>query len=119
VKNRPRKPEAYYREIRRRNSYSWRTRNPEKHAQGLFWSSIKRKYGITRDQYEALLCHQGGVCAICRQTCVTGFRLGVDHDHKTGKVRGLLCSKCNRGIGNLGDDVVRLRLAVQYLEMYK
>ena len=76
----------------------------------------KVKYQISLDQYETLLHKQGGVCAVCRQSCATGKRLAVDHDHKTGVVRGLLCYSCNIGVGFFQDDITSLKRAVEYLE---
>lgn len=78
----------------------------------------KSKYGITVDQYEQMLAAQDGACAICRQqqTDPRKKRLAVDHCHETGTVRGLLCEKCNRGIGLLGDNLASLRAATIYLE---
>lgn len=83
---------------------------------------IVQAYGITWEQYEALLQSQGGVCAICRngEPIAHGrtgkqFRLSVDHCHSTGRVRGLLCQKCNRALGLLGDDPVMLQRAIGYL----
>lgn len=73
------------------------------------WRHIKRKYGLTKDQYMALLEAQGGVCAICHQPDPRGIQLSVDHDHKTLRVRGLLCLPCNRHVGyfeKLGVDIV-------------
>lgn len=84
--------------------------------------ALKRNYGITMEEYQALHEVQGGVCAICGQpeTTVQGrtntpFCLAVDHDHDTGKVRGLLCTPCNRGIGFLRDDPAILERALEYL----
>ena len=89
---------------------------------------MKRKYGMTAQKFDALFKAQGGVCAICRKPetrtlryksgDVVLQRLAVDHDHKTKIVRGLLCSKCNRGIGWLGDDPQTLRAAAIYVEEY-
>jgi hypothetical protein len=73
------------------------------------------KRGLTPLDYERMLVAQNGVCAICRQRD-NGKRLAVDHSHATGRVRGLLCFSCNTGIGKLGDDPARLRLAADYLE---
>jgi len=75
---------------------------------------LTNAYGITLEDYDALLATQGGVCVICHNG--TDEPLHVDHDHTTGKVRGLLCSNCNTGIGLLKDDPVRLRAAADYLE---
>jgi hypothetical protein len=88
---------------------------------------LVRKFGITLEDFRALVAKQGGVCAICGEppTIVLGRRvqgrlatprLVVDHDHATGVVRGLLCVPCNRGIGLLKDDPKRLRSAFEYLE---
>lgn len=66
--------------------------------------------------YDAVLRDQGGVCAICRKPPkVGGRRLHIDHDHKTGKVRGLLCARCNRGLAWFCDDPHRLTVASWYL----
>lgn len=77
---------------------------------------LKRKFGITLEEYEELFDTQGGVCFICGQPCSSGRSLAVDHDHSTGKVRGLLCGACNTGIGKLQDDPELLRKAAEYLE---
>lgn len=60
---------------------------------------LKYKYNITIEEYDHMLVYQNGVCAICKQVDVTGRRLAVDHDHETGKIRGLLCSSCNTKLG--------------------
>lgn len=80
-------------------------------------ATLKRYYGITVEEYDALLVAQGGLCAICRGPQTHGREnLDVDHCHATGRIRGLLCSHCNRGIGLLGDDPERMRAAAAYLE---
>ncbi len=71
-------------------------------------------YGMTIADYDALLERQGGVCAICKKH--PGETLCVDHCHATGKVRGLLCRKCNAAIGFLEDDPRAARAAAAYLE---
>lgn len=76
---------------------------------------IKSTYGLGPGDYENLLNQQNGVCAICGQLDKSGI-LDIDHDHSTGKVRGLLCGKCNTGIGQLRDDPVLCRKAAEYLE---
>lgn len=83
----------------------------------------KRKFGITRDQFEALLESQGGVCAICRNP-ETATRQGkvkslaVDHDHASGKIRGLLCMACNTMIGNSKERLEVLQAAILYLKTH-
>jgi hypothetical protein len=74
------------------------------------------QYGIGADEYARLLTSQGGVCGICRQPALVNSRLHIDHDHQTGRVRGLLCHNCNRGLGIMGDTLDRMRAAVTYLE---
>jgi len=77
----------------------------------------RRVYGLTHDEYERLLCAQGGCCAIClTHLADRPRRPHVDHDHATGRVRGLLCHACNVGIGQLGDDPRRLVAAIAYLQ---
>lgn len=73
--------------------------------------NYKRMYNLTLDEVQALIDKQGGKCAICQQSRV----LVVDHDHKSGKVRGMLCGTCNTGIGKLGDSADGLRQALIYL----
>lgn len=77
----------------------------------------KNRYGITRLEYEAMLRHQGGVCAICGEAPGTRS-LHTDHDHATGEVRGLLCGGCNVGLGNFRDNPEFLFLASLYLTSY-
>lgn len=78
------------------------------------------RYGLNREKYAALFKAQDGVCAICKQpeTVVRGSKvkeLAVDHDHSTGRVRGLLCTRCNNGIGFFLDDPSRMQAAIAYL----
>lgn len=73
-------------------------------------------YGITPEQYDEMMVAQDYRCAICRQHQDEFVRaFAVDHDHKTGAVRGLLCRGCNTGIGNLADDPDRVFAAWAYL----
>lgn len=76
---------------------------------------LKKKYGIGADEYDAMLEEQGGCCVICRGTNANGMRLAVDHDHTTGKVRGLLCNHCNVLIGHARENSDYLMSAVFYL----
>lgn len=85
-------------------------RNPEKTKNA--W--LLRYYGITIDDYKNLLEKQGGVCAICSNKD-SKFSLAVDHCHKTGKIRGLLCSRCNFSLGNFNDDIELMNKAIEYL----
>lgn len=71
-----------------------------------------QKYRITQPQYDQMLLNQGGICAICQIRPVKC----IDHDHTTGKVRGLLCLACNHAIGVLLDDPLVIRRAAAYVE---
>jgi len=77
---------------------------------------LRRKYDITLAEYEALLEAQGGVCAICGEARPEERTLHVDHDHVTGKVRGLLCFRCNNAIGDLRDDIELVYRMLDYLD---
>jgi hypothetical protein len=76
---------------------------------------IKCDYGLTLEQYEEMWIAQGGKCAICGKDSPSRL-LCVDHDHETGKVRGLLCVHCNHLLGNARDKIQVLASAIQYLE---
>jgi len=74
--------------------------------------TLRRKYGLSLEEYDAMRVRQSGCCAICdRRTNA----LYIDHDHQTGDVRGLLCSNCNFAIGQLRDDPTRCQAAAEYL----
>ena len=80
-----------------------------------------KKFGLTLEDYELLLKNQNGVCAICknRESSKMTSNLSVDHSHETGKVRGLLCARCNAGLGLLKDDIGCLQNAISYLIINK
>lgn len=81
---------------------------------------LQRLYGLSKVDYAAMLARQGGVCAICgRSPAVQRRRLGVDHDHRTGRIRGLLCSACNAGIAGLREDPQVFAAALRYLSRFK
>lgn len=90
-------------------------KNPDRAAR-VARSHALRKFGLTEGSYEILLTRQGGCCDICKKPEKFKKRLAVDHDHATGKVRGLLCQDCNTSLGKFGDSVEILRNAVAYLE---
>lgn len=83
---------------------------------------LQRRYGITLDEFNEKLGQQGNGCAICGS--VSGKankkhdRLTVDHNHATGELRGILCHKCNFGLGHFGDDIELLLKAIEYLKSY-
>lgn len=75
-----------------------------------------KRYGINAQDYKQMFDKQNGVCKICKQSCVSRRFLSVDHCHKTGKVRGLLCVKCNTALGMLNDNIEYFTAAIKYLK---
>jgi hypothetical protein len=92
-----------------------RRRSADTHKARL---SDLRKSGMNQEIYDRLLAAQGGKCAICRTDKPSKRRayFDIDHCHVTGTLRGLLCERCNRGIGYFNDSPARLRAAADYLE---
>jgi len=93
-----------------------------RYSEGIRNSALKHNYGITLIEYNKILEKQNGVCAICNKpetqhSYPTGKvdSLRVDHNHKTNKIRGLLCSKCNFGISQFNDNIKLMRIAINYL----
>jgi hypothetical protein len=76
---------------------------------------MRNRYGISLEQYEILLEVQDHKCAICKDECLSGRNLAVDHCHESGRVRGLLCVNCNIGLGNFRDSSKLLMQAIDYL----
>jgi hypothetical protein len=95
---------------------AWAKANPSVNKAAQKRRHIKRRYGIDPLWHGAMQAAQNHVCAICKTKNPYNKSLGVDHDHKTGAVRGLLCDKCNRGIGHFNDDRALLRAALDYLD---
>jgi hypothetical protein len=83
----------------------------QEHKKEHATAGLKRRYKLTSEQYTRMLVTQGDACKICG---LTGIRLEVDHNHKTGRVRGLLCHKCNMKLVGL-DDPIWLEKALTYL----
>jgi hypothetical protein len=79
---------------------------------------LKRKYGMTIEQYDAMLEAQGGGCFICGRPPRDDISLHVDHDHSTGKIRGILCFCCNNALADFQEDPSLLRKAVEYLSSH-
>lgn len=92
-----------------------REENRDQAALRSFTGNLRRSYGMTEEDYHALMGAQGGRCAVCRGD-FTGRSPHVDHDHETGAVRGILCFVCNTAIGKMRDDPALLRAAADYLE---
>lgn len=124
-------------ECRNKNSYAWNKANPEKVKEANSLNRINRKeyysdpvrkmkyrnldlqkrFGISQLEYEQMFEAQDGVCAICKKFRLNKGKkyMAVDHCHKTGKVRGILCHFCNRAIGLFDDDQKLLTQAIEYL----
>jgi len=81
-------------------------------------AAYRRRYGIGIEDYDQMLMLQNHHCALCDRTPEQELygRLNVDHDHRTGVIRGLLCTPCNHALGVLGDDVEGLERAIDYLQ---
>lgn len=79
---------------------------------------LKTRYGVDQTEYARMLSEQGGCCAICRTDVPSKSRMKrfyVDHDHETGKVRGLLCHRCNGALGVFGDNIAGIMKVLAYL----
>lgn len=87
------------------------TENPEY----MRTSMLKRKYGLTPKDFDRMSKEQGGVCAVCKLV-PGGKGFYIDHNHETGRVRGLLCFTCNMALGLLKDSAIVARSAAEYLE---
>jgi len=104
----------------KRNGLDYRTGNSGGHTKrsarysSQYKDHILKRYGLTVQQYNRIWWRQKGKCAVCGKK----KRLVVDHNHKTGKVRGLLCDKCNSGLGLFDDNAKRLSQAINYLKNY-
>lgn len=127
------------RELKRARAAAWRARNrerararateyrnrPEVRERRRRWSkdynpiqrvhARRRRYGVSPEVFAAMLNGQGGRCAACPSDG-GGRTLHIDHDHKTGKVRGLLCGPCNRALGSVRDEPATLRALADYLD---
>lgn len=106
----------------RKCKYAFEQERRKKHPGGRAEQSKRydprRYFGITLEQYDIMSETQGNVCAICGGINPNGKRLAVDHDHKTGKIRGLLCSKCNLALGNIKEQISILRSMENYIKRF-
>ena len=105
---------AIHARYRKANGYDRKRywRNPE----GERERHLIRKYGVTLADYDKMFSAQNGLCAVCGKAQDRAF--DVDHDHKTGIVRGLLCASCNRMIGHAGDLPETLEAGAAYLRSF-
>jgi hypothetical protein len=93
---------------------NWQDNNIGNYRKSQLRQRRKREYGVSDQDVADMLEKQSNSCAICRTEI--DWNCHVDHCHKTGVVRGLLCASCNKGLGLFGDDTVRLNNAIKYLE---
>lgn len=112
------------RDERRRYIKQYKKQNPIKYRRITQNANLKKDFGITIKQYEAMLFTQNDVCAICGRRETATFKgkvkqLAVDHNHATDKNRALLCTKCNTGLGGFEDDPERLEKAAAYLRYHE
>ena len=113
-KERNRKWREKNRERRKTYQKEYHERNKNKARQYGWEYQLRTQYSITKEDYETILSSQIGCCAICKGKCTRRF--AVDHDHNTGKIRGLLCNKCNRGLGLFLDNPNYLEAAAKYIK---
>jgi hypothetical protein len=109
-------PKSACKDCHRERARGYWVKNPlPKEAQRE--KNLQSAFGIGIKDYEALLEKQGNRCAICEiDTCASGRNFAVDHDHKTGKIRGLLCKFCNTALGQFKENQTSLLKAVEYLK---
>jgi hypothetical protein len=94
-----------------------KTPTKEEQRESRRWTSIYSLYRLTRGQWQAIFERQHGCCAICGTSQDDlGYTLEIDYDHVSSTVRGLLCKKCNLGIGMFGEDVENINKAIRYME---
>lgn len=107
---------SYYRnrDKKLKRSKDYRQDHPDRVLNGV----LKVRYGISLEDYKAKLEAQGGVCAICKGPSGKK-RYNVDHNHKSGKTRGLLCGHCNTMIGLARENIEFLKAAISYLQQYE
>lgn len=98
-----------YKDKIKENTRLWQRKNTNKTR----FYQIKTIYGVTREEYNTLKIKFNNTCGICKKK--PKYNLAIDHCHKTGKIRGLLCRKCNSAIGFLNDDPNLVKAALEYL----
>lgn len=109
--------DSYCSECKRIRTKESRTKNPKLTAAYSRRSKMRRWYGLEESEYNQLFNSQNGKCAICYKELERISRsTHIDHCHKTGDVRGILCHHCNTAIGLFGDDTEKLMAAIKYLE---
>lgn len=119
-KIRERASKYYYKNKEKRKRYAKKYR--EEHKEDDFKWRIKRNFGLSEDDWNILFSKQKGCCAICgKHQKELSKKLGIDHNHCTGQIRGLLCNSCNAAIGSLRVDygISLLQQAINYIKVYE
>lgn len=95
----------------------WEENNPAKLAAANRKYNLAKKYAWTEEEFQSMLCEQEYGCAICGTKTPGGKcnQWHIDHNHKTGRVRGILCNRCNVGLGKFNDSIAELYNAIEYL----
>jgi hypothetical protein len=106
-------PHSRCKECEHKKNKIYHKENRAKVSERQVMTHRRKKYGVSEEEYKNMVLSQNNICAICNKP--SHKTLHVDHDHITGKVRGLLCSSCNMGIGMFQDDIDILNNAIKYL----
>jgi hypothetical protein len=111
------KPRSYCKGCQRQLNAEWRERNKEKvlekNKEYQLKHKLKNRYNLSEEEYQEAVVIADGKCAICRKD----EKLFIDHCHETEKFRGLLCTRCNTGLGMFWDDIDNLQRAAGYLSL--
>lgn len=105
---------AYCKECMSNRTKNWVAENKEVYAESMIASSRKSRFGISREEYQKMLVDQNNQCGICKREI--GWEAAVDHCHNTKKIRGLLCRKCNLGLGGFKDNIKIIEKAIKYVK---
>jgi hypothetical protein len=106
-------PHSRCKECEHAKNKIYHKKNKDKVTERQMISHRRRIYGLNEEQYNNMILSQNNICAICHKP--SDKTLHIDHDHVTGRVRGLLCSNCNTGIGFFKEDIDSLASAIEYL----
>lgn len=107
-----------------RASYKRNAHNRRKYSRNFYWKNKQKeldrirfkKYGITGEEFRLIVKKQNGKCPICKRK--DNKNLSIDHDHFTGKLRGVICNRCNMALGNVQDSPKILKALINYLEKH-
>lgn len=94
----------------------WKLRNWERHTNYMKCYNLKKSYNLTLEEYEEILKKQEYKCKICKADIKGRKKAQIEHNHKTNKVRGILCVRCNTAIGLFKENIETMKLAIEYLQ---